>query len=387
MPERLRSARHKTIGIGYRVSQQAGRAFVPCPDCQEQIPKNSKRCRYCGWQGGYRSIVRPTLRHFLLRLVNLNLSRSGETIPCPHCQWAMPITAKRCPLCLRSPEVVIPEPSRPVRAWMHLRRQWVKRAARNAIVCPVCSVQVPPWAPGCLCCGWERPRSQGKIAMMGYAFAEVKGEVLDRIRPSDEPSGDICPECDVLVPRSDRRCMICGWVPDRKKTIRDAAGFLLEEIKQRGAVETMPDVHLCQGCQVPMPPNARMCLVCGWAPPVKNPVLRYLRKKKVRKFRKHGPSWRPCPSCSLPLTRHAVKCMACGWEQRPTRYWGRAPRGIWFAMAVLVIASYFAFQYFVVMAVGGNGLGGDLDQYGRDRFERKSAIRPPEPSPLQSDIP
>ncbi|MCW3095211.1 MAG: Double zinc ribbon [Chthonomonadaceae bacterium] len=382
MPERLRTVRHKMLGMSYDVSQRTGRAFAPCPDCQEQIPKNAKRCRYCGWQGGYRSIVRPTLRHFLLRLVNLNLSRSSETIPCPHCQWAMPATAKRCPLCLRSPEVVTLEPSRPVQAWMHLRRQWVKRVARNAVVCPQCSVQVPPWAPGCLCCGWERPRAAGKVAMMGYALAEVKGEVLDRIRPSVEPPpGDICPECDILVPRSDRRCMICGWVPDRKKTIRDAAGYLLDEIKQRGAIEDMPDLNLCKGCHVPMPPNARMCLVCGWAPPVKNPILRYLRKKKVRSFRKHGPSWRPCPSCRLPLTRHSVKCMACGWEQKPIRYWGKTPRGIWATMAFVAVASYFAFQYFVVLAAGGSF---GQDQYGRNRFERNSTIRVPvaAPSPL-----
>ncbi len=217
--------------------------------------------------------------------------------------------------------------------------------------------------------------------MMRYAFAEVKGEVLERIYPTDEaPASDLCPECDVLIPRTDRHCMICGWIPDRKKTIRDAAGYLLDEIRIRSA-ETVPDLNLCQGCQVPMPPHAKMCLVCGWAPPVKNPVLRYLRKKKVRKFRKYGPSWRPCPNCRLPLTRHAVKCMACGWEKRPALYWGKAPRAIWFTMTLLVIASYFAFQYFIVLASGGSGVNFGQDQYGRNRFERSTTTQAPPATP------
>jgi hypothetical protein len=268
-----------------------------------------------------------------------------------------------------------------MRAWLHLRRRWVKRAAQNAMICPICSVQVPPWAPGCLCCGWERPRPDGKVALMRHAFAEVKGEVLERIHAHNEPPGDLCPECDVLIPLTDRHCMICGWVPDRKKTILDAAGFLLEEIKVRGSAEDLPNLNLCKDCQVPMPPKAKMCLVCGWAPPVKNPVLRYLRKKRVRKFRKYGPSWRPCPNCRLPLTRHAVKCMACGWEKRPTRYWGKAPRAIWVTMAVLVVASYFAFQYFMVLASGGSGVGFGQDQYGRNRFDTSPPTQAPPTTP------
>ena len=218
--------------------------------------------------------------------------------------------------------------------------------------------------------------------MLGHAFAEVKGGVLERIHPSDEPRpGDMCPECEVLVPRSDRSCMICGWIPDRKKTIRDAAEFLLDEIKQRGAAEKIPDLSLCKGCHVPMPPNARMCLVCGWAPLVKNPVLRYLRKKRVRKFRKYGPSWRPCPNCRLPLTRHSVKCLACGWEKTPTRYWGKSPRAIWVTMTVLVVASYFALQYFMVLASGGTGVNFGQDAYGRNRFERTTPTQAPPATP------
>ena len=387
MPERMRTVRHKMLGMRFQVSRMAGRTFAPCPDCQEQIPKSAKRCRYCGWQGGYHTIVRPTLRHFLLQRTHPKRKTSGETIPCPHCEWDMPKRAKRCPLCKCAPEVETADPSRPVQAWTHLRRQWAKRAARSAVICPTCSVQVPPWSPGCLCCGWEQPRSDGKVALMRYALAEVKGEVLDRLHPHHAPpAGDICPECDILVPRSDKRCMICGWTPDRKKTVRDAAGFLLEEIKHRGTVENMPGLHLCKGCNVPMPPNARMCLVCGWAPPVNNPVLRLLRKKKVRKVQKYGTTWRPCPNCCLPLTRHAVKCMACGWEKKPSRYFGKTSGTVWVTMTILTIASYFALQYFIVLAGGGTGLGFGQDEYGRERFGRSTTTQAP-PQTLDSIAP
>ena len=382
IPERIRTSQRKILGVGYRVYRWSGRPCAPCPDCNEQIPKRSRRCRFCGWEGGYRTIVRPTLRHFLLRLINFNLRRSRETVPCPHCQWAMPAQARRCPLCMRSPEVDIPEPLLLIRPWLHLRRLWVRWAVRDAMMCPECSVQVPPWAPGCLCCGWERPRAGGKIATMRYAFEEVKGEVRERFRPSEEPpAGDICPECDVVIPLSDRRCMICGWAPDRKKTMLDAAGFLLEEIKQRNAVESDLDLNACKVCQVPMSPRARMCLVCGWAPPVKNPVLRYMRKTRVRKFRKYGPTWRPCPNCRVPLTRHAVKCMACGWEKSPTRYWGKSPRALWLTLSLLVVCGYFAFQFLVVMAAGGSGMDPLVDEYGRDRFEKRKVPTAPLPPP------
>lgn len=368
MSQRLRTLRHKLTGGFYRACRAVGRPFSPCPDCREQIPRKAKRCRFCGWQGGYRAIVRPTLRHFLLRLVNLNLRRSGETMPCPHCQWAMPAKARRCPLCLRPPEATVPDPIWPMRLWLKLRRRWVNWLARDAMICPICSVQVPPWAPGCLCCGWERPRAMGKIATMGYAFAEVRGEMMDRLHPQAVPAaGDICPDCDILVPPSDRRCLICGWTPDRKTTMRDAANYLLAEIKQRGTVDEDYELNTCKVCQVPMPRSARICLVCGWAPPVKNPVMRYLRKKKVRKYRKYGPTWRPCPNCRVPLTRHAVKCVTCGWEKRPVRYWGRGPRALWLTMTLVVLVSYFAFQYFVVLASGGRAFGSNQDRYGRTR--------------------
>jgi hypothetical protein len=371
------------VEASYAPSRRRGREFMPCPNCEEQIPKAAKRCRYCSWKGGYRAVVRPTLRHFLLRAVDLNLHRSGATIPCPHCQWAMSAKAKRCPLCLRAPEVTVAEPAQLVRAWLHLRRYWVRRAARNAMVCPQCSIQVPPWAPGCLCCGWERPRGEGKLATMRYAFAELRGEIRERFRPNDDiPAGDICPECDVLVPRADRSCLICGWQPDRKKTIRDAAGFLIEEIQQRGTLEKIPDLHLCEGCHVPMPPNARMCLVCGWAPPVKNPVVRYLRTKKVRKFRRQGPDWRPCPSCRVPLTRHAVKCMACGWENRPARYWGKSPQVVWVGVTVLSVLLYLTFQYFILLAgEGKHGSMAEQEQFEREHYERSTNLQAPPMSP------
>ncbi len=260
-----------------------------------------------------------------------------------------------------------------MRAWLHLRRQWVKRVAGKAILCPHCAVQIPPWASGCLCCGWERPRAKGRLATLGYALAEVKGEVRERLQPNDDPPrGDICPECDILVPPFDRRCMICGWAPDRKKTMRDAAGYLLEEIKMRNAVETDLDLHTCKVCHVPMPPHAKLCLVCGWAPPVKNPVMRYLRKKRVRKFRKYGPSWRPCPNCRLPMTRHAVKCLACGWEKSPLRYWGKTPPALWLIMTIMVLTLYFSFQYFVVQVADGPGTRSFQDEYGRNRFDKDS---------------
>ena len=236
IPERLRSVRHKILGAGYRVSRRVGRGFVPCPDCQESIPKKAKSCRFCGWEGGYRAKVRPTLRHFMLSRIHTNRLQSRATMPCPHCQWDMPAKARRCPLCLRAPEFRDPESMPFRRAWLHLRRRWVERAERKIVVCPSCSIQVPSWTTNCLSCGWERPRATGKIAMMRYAFAEIKGDVWDRLHPHSEgPSGELCPECDTLIPHTDKICMVCGWVPDRKKSIRDAAGFLLEEIKHRGA--------------------------------------------------------------------------------------------------------------------------------------------------------
>ena len=127
-----------------------------------------------------------------------------------------------------------------------------------------------------------------------------------------------------------------------------------------------------------MPPNARMCMVCGWAPPIKNPVVRYLRqKKKVKKFQKPGSSGRPCPNCRLVLTRNAAKCMACGWEKRPSRYFGKTPRLAWASMAVVVVALYFVFQAFVVLAAGGHGIDPDQDQYGRNRFQRNIFTQAP----------
>ncbi len=347
--------------------RQSGRPTFLCPDCQEHIPEKARRCGYCGWQGIYRSAVRSTLRRGLLRLINLNFGRSGETIPCPSCQWAMPKNAKRCPLCLRSPEVDIPEPTAFSRVLLHVRREWIRRAVRDAVNCPVCTVQVPPWADGCLCCGWQRPRKTGQIAMMGYALAEVKGEVLERFQRNEEiaPAGDWCPECDILVPPSDKKCMICGWEPDREKSILEAAQYLVHEIKLRGAANDT-SLRECSVCHVPMTPRAKMCLVCGWTPPIKNPVVRLLRTKRVRKFRKYGPSWQPCPSCRLPLTRHAVKCFTCGWEKAPKRYWGKPPRISWLVVTVALAVLYFTVQFFIVQMADTTGLHSIRDNFGRD---------------------
>lgn len=378
LPDRIRSVRQKLLRVGFGAARLAGRALKPCPDCDEQIPGRADRCRYCGWSAGFRPSVRPTLRHFVMEIVGPLRKRVTETRCCPHCQWEMPKKARRCPLCMCTPEFVERETLPMVRAWRHLRRQWGRRAEQRVIVCPDCMVKVPSWAECCLSCGWEPPRDTGRIAVMRYAFSELKGEMRTRFhKPVEAPLGEICPECDMIIPPSDKMCMACGWTEEHKATVLDAAGFVLAEIKHLGTPEKMPELSLCEGCEVPMPPDAKMCLVCGWARPIKNPVVRYLRSRKVRRPRTSDPSARPCPNCQMPLARNGARCTSCRWEKSPTRYYGKTPRAVWATMTVLVVGLYFALQAFVILATGGQGFTPDQDQYGRNRFERSGSTQAP----------
>lgn len=378
MRDRVHSLRQKIRRAVFGLKQRIGRPLTPCPDCNELISRRARRCCYCGWEGGYHTHVRPTLRHMLLRRLPALRRSSVETTPCPHCQWEMPRRARRCPLCLKEPVFLDPETQPLRRAWRHLRRQWSGRTARY-VVCPTCSIQVPPWASECTGCGWEAPPRPGRLTLLRCALARMQGGVRERLQAEAVAlPGEICPECQVHIPRAEKQCMICGWMPDRPATLRDAAGFLAGKLQHHGG---MPSLSLCADCHVPMPPQAGMCLVCGWTRPIKNPLVRFLRRKKNRKVRKSGRSSRPCPTCYAPLPRRAGKCMACGWEKRPERYYGKTPRAALATLAVLVIGLYFVVQCFVVLAAGGHAVGPDLDQYGRDRFEHSRFTQIPPSTP------
>jgi len=197
-------------------------------------------------------------------------SQALEFRLCPHCTALTSISAKRCMCCNMCPDAV----SMPQRSHHRVerglpRRRHARMAAERATFCPACDIYLPAWAEQCYCCGWSRPEGVDMRTALRYLIQSAERKV-QRIAPclaSRRPTlEDLCPHCDVCVPPSDSLCMICGWKPDRKRSLRDAWHALQQEQAHRAVQARRRRVQVCEHCDLPLLPGDGLCMACGWRP-------------------------------------------------------------------------------------------------------------------------
>lgn len=334
-----------------------------CPNCQGVMPQDAGRCSRCKWEnsdaGGERSPAKPR------RLAQRFRAAFGykKKAYCTFCGCAVRTSAAFCPLCMTPFHPDALRPSLPALVGTQLRRRRAQKGVERAALCPTCDIYVPDWADTCYCCGWVCPPRTDLRAVFGVVVESTKqrAALIGRRQGED---GDLCPTCDVCVPRSDRMCMICGWKPARNHWFQDDLHALRTERARLASRARQKRMRLCEHCDLPLLPGYMLCMVCGWTPDP-TPLQRITSvEPRRRKATVRDDQDSQCPNCRISLAENARHCSACGWSNGAVHSRARQPQMIWLVPICLVLFSSLM-ATLLQMADPANAHG-HIDRYGRN---------------------
>ncbi|MCW3096609.1 MAG: hypothetical protein JWL77_2227 [Chthonomonadaceae bacterium] len=342
-----------------------------CPNCRGVIARDARRCSECDWIriDSRRELVSEKHRRLAL---SVRAALTYEKIRyCVHCTSRVRSSTDFCPLCQNAFLFVGPTFSLFARVGTHLRKQQARSAVERATLCPTCDIYLPGWSEQCYCCGWSRPPGTNMRTAFRYLVQSTRRKVRLTARRASHrvTTEDLCPTCEVYIPASDPMCMICGWKPVRKRSLRDASHALRAERANRAILARQKRLRICEECDLPLLPGDALCMVCGWKP-APNAAQRLLAVcVRARKAAVKGERHRLCPDCRISLEENARHCGACGWDRDPARSWARHPRMIWLVPICLVLYATVLIT-FLQMADPQNDYG-HVDRYGRTGLEGK----------------
>jgi hypothetical protein len=342
-----------------------------CPNCRAVIARDARRCSACDWVKLDTTGELLSERRRRLMLSMRTALTYKRTVYCTQCACNVHSATNFCPVCQNAFLFNPPRPSSFALVAARLRQRWAKNAVERATLCPTCDIYLPEWSEQCYCCGWERPPGTNTRTALRYLRQSVghRLSLLRRHRSHPEKAEDLCPTCDVYIPTSDPMCMICGWMPERRKSLRDGYHALRIERARRAVEARQKRLRVCEHCDLPLLPGDSLCMVCGWkpAPTTAQRILSLrlpTRKASVPVGRK-----RLCPNCRISLAADARHCAQCGWDKDPARTWARHPKMIWLVPICLVLYGTLLIT-FLQLADPLNNYG-HVDRYGRTGMEGK----------------
>lgn len=366
-PLRSRRSRLKRTIADLRARRYARQSIATglCPNCREVIAHDARRCSGCDWikVDGKRHRISERHRR-LARSVRAALTYE-RIVFCTHCVCNVRSTTNFCPSCQNPFLPGNPRPSLQSRIGAHVRRRWARNALERATLCPTCDIYLPEWSDQCYCCGWLRPLRANTRTALRHLMQSAKHKLQRKARPiSPRVAKDsLCPTCEVCVPLSDPMCMICGWQPARKKSLRQSLGVLRAAGVRRALRQRQKRLRVCEHCDLPLLPGDALCMVCGWKP-APGAVQRLLAVRlRPRKAAVTGARQGLCPNCRTSLAEEAGRCGTCGWDSNPARSWARRPKMIWLVPICLVL--YGTLMITLLQMADPLNNHDQVDRYGR----------------------
>jgi ribosomal protein L40E len=230
--------------------------LMPCPICEAPLPSNARKCRRCQWVQIEEPATQRTLRRRIVHaLQERRLRRHGDLKPCPNCEEWIAVKAKKCNVCGWTPNYR----RTPLAHRLPLVGFWLERRRKKEDLgikpCPYCNVLLPSSGKLCLACGWTQPLEKTLINRLRVGL--VQG--VQRARARRRPIAEACPECDTMMPRGTKKCLVCGW------TSLPQPAEIPRAVKSRG------NYVLCPSCCEVIARKAGQCDRCGWTPQQRAP--------------------------------------------------------------------------------------------------------------------
>lgn len=374
---------HKRLGSLRRVmSQRRERSYARkdisvglCPNCQEVIPHDARRCGGCNWESEAAGGERANAHHRrLARSLRVAL-RYKRRIHCTYCGCTARTSNTFCSFCLTPFQAGALPLSPSALVGTELRRRWAQKGVERAALCPTCDIYVPEWAETCYCCGWECPPRTDLRSVFGALVqsARQRASLIGR-RMAD---GDLCPTCDVCVPLSDHMCMICGWKPARERSFRDDLHALRAgKARWVGRIRQKRIRH-CEHCELPLLAGNDLCMICGWKPDpgaiqrisaVQTRLRLSTVQFRLRKAAVQDNRESQCPNCRTALANNARSCGKCGWSNAPVLSRTRYPQLI--GMVAICLVLFSSVTTILLQMADPTNTRGNVDRYGRNGSEK-----------------
>lgn len=341
-----------------------------CPNCFGLLPDDARQCSQCDWHSMDSQRDRATDKRRRLALKIRATLTYERVVFCTHCACNVRTTTDFCSVCQNSFQAQIPLVSDLTRVRTHLRAERTRKAVAYATLCPHCEILLPDWSEQCFCCGWERPAR----ANMSAAFRHLVQSATLSVSPAPRrvKTEDVCPTCDVCVPPFEKMCMICGWEPLRKPSLRDGLRTLHAEKAQRAMQARQKKLRVCAHCDLPLLPGDSLCMVCGWQPAPSAVQRLSAMRLRPRKVVAAGRPQHCCPTCQTALAQNSKHCRNCGWDPDPASSWARRPKMIWLAPVCLTLYTFLILM-FLQMADPENKTG-QVDRFGRTGQEGRKVL-------------
>jgi hypothetical protein len=344
-----------------------------CPNCCEQFPHKARRCLHCDWIKNDEKRAHSAERSRRLSLSLRAALTYEKKIYCTRCACVVRTTTNFCPVC----QDPFPPEASPASALCvvgaFLRRERMKKAAERATLCPNCEIYLPVRSAQCYCCGWSHPASLDRLAVLRdlvHRAGEKLARPVRRAALEEQERANLCPNCDVCVPCSNALCMICGWKPPRRLSLRESFRIVRAQRQRQAVVACQQKLRICEECDLALHPGQPLCMVCGWEP-APNTIQR-LRSMRLpaRKKRVRAEHEALCPNCRTAMEGKAGRCGHCGWDRNPARSWARRPQMIWLVPICLVLYC----TLLTTCLQMADPTGGLTDRYGRRGSENQ--VRP-----------
>ena len=345
-----------------------------CPNCCCLLPDDARRCGQCDWMSidGERDRSAEKRRRLAL---SLRAALTYERVVfCTHCACNVRTTTNFCSVCQNSFQAGPPLSSVFSHVGRRLRRRWARNAVERATLCPACDIYLPDWSAKCYCCGWRRPASTNMRTALHH-IVQSTGQRLRltvRLAFCRVKAEDFCPSCEVYVPPADAMCMICGWKPARRRSLRKGLRALQTEGVRRAMQARQKKMRLCEHCDLAIKPGDALCMVCGWKPaPGAVERIKTVRIRPRKAAAADGLQ-RLCPNCRTSVGEEARRCGSCGWERDPARTWARHPRMIW--LVPICLALYVTLTATFLQMADPLNKANHIDRYGRTGREGRKQL-------------